>query len=196
MRGVDETAIGIDGASMSLGSATLRGMSFRKLLTGATLGLSVLLAGCVNSPNYSSVRSPFQPNLNPDAMQGQVAGRTIGNGSVRVGLLLPYSGEGQTAVSVATLFENSAKLALEDFQGADIQLLVKDTGGTGEGASLAAQQAINEGAELLIGRSSLRQSREHLLLPGALAFQSSPSPLIPMWPNPAPTFSAICRFLT
>ncbi|WP_189436018.1 penicillin-binding protein activator [Pseudovibrio japonicus] len=136
---------------MSIGSATLRGMSFRKLLTGATLGLSVLLAGCVNSPNYSSVRSPLQPNLNPDTQQGQVAGRTIGNGSVRVGLLLPYSGEGQSAVSVANLFENSARLALEDFQGADIQLLVKDTGGTAEGASLAAQQAVNEGAELLIG---------------------------------------------
>lgn len=136
---------------MSLGSATLRGMSFRKLVTGAALGVSVLLAGCVNSPNFSSVNTPFQPDLNPNGQPQLVSGRAIGNGSVRVGLLLPYSGEGQSAASVATLFENSAKLALEDFQGADIQLLVKDTGGTSEGASIAAQQAISEGAELLIG---------------------------------------------
>ncbi|SDR25828.1 penicillin-binding protein activator [Pseudovibrio sp. Tun.PSC04-5.I4] len=136
---------------MSLGTAAPRGMSFRKFVTGAAIGISVLLSGCVNSPNYSSVNTPFQPNINPGGQQGLVAGRVIGNGSVRIGLLLPYSGEGQSAASVATLFANSAKLALGDFQGADVQLLVKDTGGTAEGASMAAQQAINEGAELIIG---------------------------------------------
>ncbi len=136
---------------MSLGTAIPRGMSLRKLVTGATLGIAVLLSGCVNSPNFSGVSSPQQPDLNPNGQPNLVSGRIIGNGSVRVGLLLPYSGDGQTATSVATLFENSAKLALTDFQGADIQLLVKDTGGTAEGASMAAQQAINEGAEMLIG---------------------------------------------
>lgn len=136
---------------MSVETAAPRKNRFRKLIGGAAIGLTALLAGCVNSPNFSSVNSPFQPDLTQQQQPATVAGRTIGNGSVRVGLLLPYSGEGQSAASVATLFENSAVLALEDFQGADIQLLVKDTGGTAEGASQAAQAVISEGAELIIG---------------------------------------------
>ena len=78
------------------------------------------------------------------------SGEVIGSGSVRVGLLLPNSAGGE-ASSVARIFRNSAELAINDFRGGDIQLLVKDTGGSAEGARTAAQAAIAEGAEMIIG---------------------------------------------
>ncbi|MFN7168885.1 MAG: ABC transporter substrate-binding protein, partial [Pannonibacter sp.] len=113
------------------------------LLTAASL-----LTGCMGSTMGTA----------PDGLQTlpatpstpAVTGQTIGNGTVRVGLLLPLSAGG-SATAIATTFRNSAELALKDFQGSDIQLLVKDTAGTAEGGRAAAQSAISEGAELLLG---------------------------------------------
>jgi ABC-type branched-subunit amino acid transport system substrate-binding protein len=79
-----------------------------------------------------------------------MAGTTIGNGPVKVALILPMTGAGQGAV-VAQSMRNAAELALGEFQGSDLTLLVKDDNGTPEGAQAAAQQALAEGAELIIG---------------------------------------------
>jgi ABC-type branched-subunit amino acid transport system substrate-binding protein len=79
-----------------------------------------------------------------------MAGTTIGNGPVKVALILPMTGAGQGAV-VAQSMRNAAELALGEFQGSDLTLLVKDDNGTPEGAQVAAQQALAEGAELIIG---------------------------------------------
>ena len=46
---------------------------------------------------------------------------------------------------------NSAELALAEFNAPNIQLLVKDDGGTSLGAQQAAQQALDEGAEIILG---------------------------------------------
>jgi ABC-type branched-subunit amino acid transport system substrate-binding protein len=46
---------------------------------------------------------------------------------------------------------NAAEMALAEFNAPNIQLLVKDDGGTAEGARLAAQQALDEGAEIIVG---------------------------------------------
>jgi ABC-type branched-subunit amino acid transport system substrate-binding protein len=47
--------------------------------------------------------------------------------------------------------KNAAEMALAEFKSPNIQLLVKDDGGTVQGAQAAAQQAISEGAEIIIG---------------------------------------------
>jgi ABC-type branched-subunit amino acid transport system substrate-binding protein len=47
--------------------------------------------------------------------------------------------------------KNAAELALAEFKQPNIQLLVKDDGGTPQGAQAAAQQAIAEGAEIIVG---------------------------------------------
>jgi ABC-type branched-subunit amino acid transport system substrate-binding protein len=78
-----------------------------------------------------------------------VSGSTIGTGSVRVGLILPLSSPNGAAA--ATALRNAAELALSEFQSQDVMLLVKDDLGTTEGAANATKQAINEGAELIIG---------------------------------------------
>ena len=74
----------------------------------------------------------------------------IGTGPVKVALILPMTGAGQGAV-VAQSMRNAAELALGESQGSDITLLVKDDLGTPEGAQAAAQQALAEGAELIVG---------------------------------------------
>ena len=51
----------------------------------------------------------------------------------------------------AQSMKNAAEMALAEFQNPNIQLLVKDDGGNPQGASAAAQQAIGEGAEIILG---------------------------------------------
>jgi branched-chain amino acid transport system substrate-binding protein len=46
---------------------------------------------------------------------------------------------------------NAAELALSEFNNPNIQLIVKDDGGTAQGAQAAAQAAISEGAEIILG---------------------------------------------
>jgi ABC-type branched-subunit amino acid transport system substrate-binding protein len=46
---------------------------------------------------------------------------------------------------------NAAEMALAEFNNADIQLLIKDDGGRAPGAQQAAQQSLDEGAEIILG---------------------------------------------
>ncbi len=111
---------------------------------------AALLSGCggTNSgpmfPGFGS--QPTGPGGPSQAATGEI----IGTGSVRVALLLPESAGGQ-AGAVAPIFKNAARMAVTDFPNGDVQLLVKDTGGSAEGARIAAQAAVAQGAELIIG---------------------------------------------
>lgn len=78
------------------------------------------------------------------------SGQTIGTGKVKAALILPLGAEGQGGM-VGNAMRNAAEMALAEFPNADLTLLVKDDRGTAEGARAAAQQAIAEGAELVIG---------------------------------------------
>ena len=117
-------------------------MFMKTALAGAG---TLFLAGCMGSTLGSLPGNQVQPGIQP-----QTTGEVIGTGSVRVGLLLPLASNSGNA-SIGTVFKNSAALALQNFPSADVQLLVKDTGGTAEGGRAAAQAAISEGAELILG---------------------------------------------
>jgi ABC-type branched-subunit amino acid transport system substrate-binding protein len=78
------------------------------------------------------------------------SGEVIGSGSVRVALLVPRSATGN-AGNTGQAFRNSADLAMRDFPGGDIQLVVYDTGGTSAGAQAAANRALAEGVEMILG---------------------------------------------
>ncbi|HUW74801.1 MAG TPA: penicillin-binding protein activator, partial [Methyloceanibacter sp.] len=71
-------------------------------------------------------------------------------GSVKVALLLPISAPG-SASSVAKALKQAAELALFDFDNPNVSLVPKDTKGTPAGAQAAAQSAVKDGAELIIG---------------------------------------------
>lgn len=74
----------------------------------------------------------------------------IGQGKVKVALILPLSAAGNAGIAAQSM-RNAAEMALSEFNNPDIQLLVKDDGGSAPGAQQAAQQAIDEGAELILG---------------------------------------------
>jgi len=57
---------------------------------------------------------------------------------------------GNAAVA-AQAMKNAAEMAMAEFNNPNIQLLVKDDAGTAPGAQLAAQQAMSEGAEIILG---------------------------------------------
>ena len=78
------------------------------------------------------------------------AGTAVGTGQVRVALILPLSAARQCRHRRA-VDENAAEMALAEFNSPNIQLLVKDDGGTPQGAQQAAQQALAEGAEIIVG---------------------------------------------
>ncbi len=71
-------------------------------------------------------------------------------GQVKVALLLPISAPGSTA-NVAKAIKQAAELALFDFDNPNVSLVPKDTKGTPDGARLAAESAIQDGAELIVG---------------------------------------------
>jgi len=106
--------------------------------------LSVLVASCSGIPggDYFGFNSQPPP---PPAQPAQV-----GAGQVKVALILPLSATGNGA-AVATSMRNAAEMALAEFSNPDIQLLVKDDGGTAGGAQQAASQALAEGAEIILG---------------------------------------------
>jgi branched-chain amino acid transport system substrate-binding protein len=108
------------------------------------LASAALLAGC--SSNFSM--GDLMPGSSP-APPAQPASN-IGEGKVKIGLVLPLSGTGNAAVAAQSM-RNSAEMALAEFNSPDIQLLVKDDGGSAPGAQQAAQQALDEGAEIILG---------------------------------------------
>jgi ABC-type branched-subunit amino acid transport system substrate-binding protein len=81
----------------------------------------------------------------PDA--GLATGST---GAVKVALLLPIGASGSTP-AVAKALKQAGELALFDFNNPAVTLIPKDTHGTPDGARTAAESAIQDGAELIIG---------------------------------------------
>ena len=76
--------------------------------------------------------------------------QAVGTGQVKVGLILPLSASGNAAVAAQSM-RNAAEMALAEFQNPNIQLLIKDDGGSPQGAAQGTQQALAEGAEIILG---------------------------------------------
>jgi ABC-type branched-subunit amino acid transport system substrate-binding protein len=74
-----------------------------------------------------------------------------GHTPVRVALLLPMSANNSDLKSVAQALLESAELAVFEVGNPDLLLSPRDTGGTAAGAEAAARQALDEGAELILG---------------------------------------------
>lgn len=110
------------------------------------LGGLAALSGCsptIGPPAGTAPLAPTTPTVVP-------AGETLGTGTVRIAMLIPSSAPGN-ARAIAANLRNAAELALREFKGANLQILMKDDKGTAEGARAAAIEAIGQGAELIIG---------------------------------------------
>lgn len=120
-------------------------ISRRAMLLG-TISAPLALSACAGLdgvlPSSSTEPAP-QPN------QQNAVGDVIGNGPVKVALILPLSSaNGQAA---ATSLRNAAAMAMNDFGRSNLTILVKDDRGTPDGARAAVQEALGQGAELVLG---------------------------------------------
>jgi hypothetical protein len=114
----------------------------RRSIAGLLATAGVLVAGCTQNSQYLS------PTAAPEG--APAAGTTIGTGQVKVGLILPLSAPGNAGVAGQAM-RNAAEMAIEEFKSPNIQILVKDDAGTADAARAGAQQAIDQGAEIILG---------------------------------------------
>jgi ABC-type branched-subunit amino acid transport system substrate-binding protein len=105
------------------------------LLSACTVGQFSNSFG--NSEGAAAAGPPQQPAV-------------AGNGHVKVGLILPLSATGNAGVAAQSM-KNAGEMALAEFQNPNVQLLIKDDGGNPQGAQQGAQQAVDEGAEIILG---------------------------------------------
>jgi ABC-type branched-subunit amino acid transport system substrate-binding protein len=123
----------------------------RRAALGLILGAPLLGACSSVQQSLGQFSNPFggsQPDAGPAGPQQQPL--AVGTGQVKVGLILPLSASGNAGVAALSM-KNAAEMALAEFQNPNIQLLIKDDGGSPQGASQGAQQALTEGAEIILG---------------------------------------------
>jgi ABC-type branched-subunit amino acid transport system substrate-binding protein len=117
----------------------------RRTALGLILGAPLLGACAGVQQSLSQFSNPAAGPAGPP-QQPLVAG----NGQVKVGLILPLSAAGNAGVAAQSM-KNAAEMALAEFQNPNIQLLIKDDGGNPQGAQQGTQQALDEGAEIMLG---------------------------------------------
>jgi branched-chain amino acid transport system substrate-binding protein len=113
---------------------------------------ALLLAACSGQSGGPQFESVFTDRSSAsDPMLHQQSQQPIGNPTgVRVGLILPLSASGNAGTAAQSM-RNAAELALAEFGNPNIQLIVKDDGGNAHGAQMSAEQALGEGAEIVLG---------------------------------------------
>lgn len=134
-------------------------ISFAKFKRIAGVAASVLaltlVAACsdftfgpsISTNNVTTTQLPTSQALPP------ASGEPIGTGPVRVALLLPVTGD---VANVGISMANGARLAMEFIEkspsvNGNITLVLKDTAGDPIQASRAANEAVAEGASLILG---------------------------------------------
>jgi len=116
-------------------------------------GVCMALGIAIAAMALAACTSSSFDRLGTDAPPPQADGpptAPIGAGQIRVALILPLSAPGNAGIAAISM-KNAAEMALAEFKEPNVQLLVKDDAGTPQGAQAAGQQAIDEGAEMIIG---------------------------------------------
>ncbi|MDB5593771.1 MAG: Extracellular ligand-binding receptor [Hyphomicrobiales bacterium] len=110
------------------------------------LGVSLLAAGCGPTnpgagPNLSAPTTP---------VESQALTAPIGSGETKVALILPLT-QGSGPSVVGQSLRNAAELAIAETGAGGVTLIVKDDQSTPDGARAAAQAALAEGADMIVG---------------------------------------------
>jgi branched-chain amino acid transport system substrate-binding protein len=117
---------------------------WRQIAVATTFAAAMAFAGCTNTLNIGDM------STSTAAAPAAPVSPTMGTGDFKVGLVLPLSASGN-AGAVAQAMRNAAELALAELNSPSVQFLPKDDAGTAQGAQLAVQQAIDEGAQVILG---------------------------------------------
>jgi branched-chain amino acid transport system substrate-binding protein len=111
---------------------------------GTLLTIALLLAGCAAGGMGPAEPPTAALTPAPSQSRGQI------RAPVKIALLLPLGGMGETA-AVAKSLKQGAEMALFELNDPNVELITKDDGGTAAGARAAADAAIKEGAEIIVG---------------------------------------------
>ena len=117
------------------------------LISALALALMATLgAGCATNigPSLSTAA------IEPGAAAKPEAGAEARKQGVKIAMLLPLAGFDQAAV-VAKAMKQAGEMALFELDNPAVQLVVKDDKGSAEGARAAADEAIKDGAEIILG---------------------------------------------
>ncbi|WP_417578976.1 penicillin-binding protein activator [Pelagibacterium sp.] len=119
----------------------------------ALSGMMVVLALTACSPTQTGFEGParVQPSQTSGVQLAPAQGEIIGTGPVRVAMILPLGGP---SGAVGRAMVNGAKLAMDEATrngGQNIHLVIKDSGSSAQTARIATQQALSEGAQLILG---------------------------------------------
>ena len=137
-------------------AASLRPAWMRALDARCGAGARGALAGCGGGANLFGGGSPIvegpapAPAPTTAVTSAPLGGPTGSTGGVKVGIILPLSAGGNAGIAGQSM-RNAAEMALAEFNGANIQLVFKDDAGTAPGAQQATTQALDEGAEIIVG---------------------------------------------
>jgi ABC-type branched-subunit amino acid transport system substrate-binding protein len=117
-------------------------ISLRAALRACGLVPGLLFAVLVGACGTGGGPDGQTGSLNPDAAKDRAL--------VKVAVLVPLSAQGQPGL-IGRSLKQAAELALFERDNPNIQLIVKDDKGTPEGAKTAAEDALKNGATLILG---------------------------------------------
>jgi branched-chain amino acid transport system substrate-binding protein len=123
--------------------------TWRIARTFVTTATAALITACGTNPLSLSTATIVTPPITgiPAPIPSTVASK---DAKARIALILPLAGMGQQAV-IAKGMKQAAELALSEHSNDKIELIVKDDYGSASGARVATQQAMAEGAEIILG---------------------------------------------
>jgi branched-chain amino acid transport system substrate-binding protein len=137
----------------------------RRLLRGFALCVGLFTTACssdttnltANAPPATTAsitpvtRSALPPAVGTTETSATQTFATASTGkSLKIGLLLPMGGFDQTA-AIAKGMKQAAEMALFEAELPNVQLIIKDDKGTVDGAKSATEEAVKEGAEIILG---------------------------------------------
>ena len=142
-----------------------RSSRFTALKTAIALGAALFMAACETAPKQPAqppqVQLPPRVEVTPPPIATPPATRDPSRfitpafmgteRPVRVALLLPFNSPRENVRTLSNALYNTAQLALFEFDTPNVLLIPKPTGGTAAGARQAAREALDAGAELIIG---------------------------------------------
>ncbi len=117
----------------------------RRALLGG--GLAWTVAGCNSSGPDFGAQTISAP---PPPVGAPLVGEALGSGPVRVGMIVPLTQNGGPS-PIGVSMRNAAQLAIDDFGGPYITLMIEDDHSSSDGAAEAAQSELGAGAQLILG---------------------------------------------
>jgi branched-chain amino acid transport system substrate-binding protein len=122
----------------------------RRTVAGLLASTAALLTGCTSSSSFFNNSHFFSSTPPPQAAAPATPATTIGTGQVKVGLILPLSAGGNAGLAGQAM-RNAAEMALAEFNSPNVQLLVEDDAGNADNSRAVAQQALDQGAAIILG---------------------------------------------